>query len=99
ESTHVAHVHSAYRDCLNRPRTADFVVKVAERQGERESAAYRLLLPQGPASLAPKLLAIEAAGAGRVHLYLEWIKPWRPWPWRDPELITRTTDRLAAVHS
>ena len=77
ESVQVAHIHAEYRDRHNQPRGADFVMKVAERQRERESAAYRLLLPQDAGALAPKLLGIEAAQAGRVHLYLEWIKPWR----------------------
>lgn len=99
ESVQVAHIHAEYRDRHNQPRGADFVMKVAERQRERESAAYRLLLPQDAGALAPKLLGIEAAQAGRVHLYLEWIKPWRPWPWRDAELIAKATERLAAVHA
>jgi hypothetical protein len=99
ESLQVAHVCCEYRDRRDRARAADFVVKRAGEDAAREAAAYRLLLSKRSSTLAPRLLGIDPMSDGTVQFYLEWIKPWKRWPWKDAVLIARAMEQLAAVHT
>jgi hypothetical protein len=99
ESVQVAYVHSEYRDPHQHPRRADFVVKLATGQAAREASAYRLLLSGYTGALAPRLLGVDWPGQDTVRIYLEWIRPWRAWPWRDLRLLARTMDLVAEAHT
>ena len=98
ESVQVAGVRCEYRDRRGRRRLARFVSKRVPQQGAREVAVYRDLLREEGACFAPRLLGTERA-VGGVRLYLEWIRPWRAWPWADREVIARAMERLAAAHT
>lgn len=63
----------------------------------REIEVYRSVLGRLNGAVAPGLL--EAAKFGdSAALYLEWIQPWRTWPWAEERLIASVLDRLALLH-
>ena len=48
-------------------------------------------------SIAPRLLHVQRRGAG-CDLYLEYVRPWRRWPWGDTALAGTALQDLARLH-
>ncbi|HZS35007.1 MAG TPA: hypothetical protein VFC42_16705 [Methylomirabilota bacterium] len=79
-------------------RTFSLVVKELRGVRQRESRVYRDVLPGQADAPAPRLLAQESDG-GRSYLYLEYVRPWRRWPWRDTALAGLVIRELVRVHT
>jgi hypothetical protein len=58
----------------------------------------KTLLSRSPAIVAPRLLGAEFVDA-TTYLYVEWIAPWRRWPWRESSLAALVLEQLAHVHT
>ena len=76
-----------------------FVVKRLEGDQRREAAIYETVLPQAGTTVTPRLLEVESIGPGACYLYLEWVPPWRIWPWADTALTGLVLDQLTALHA
>jgi hypothetical protein len=98
EAAGVADVYARYLDDRGRPRLFRFVVKVLSGAGRREARVYERLVESGAGGLAPRLLGAERMGDERLWLYLERVRPWRRWPWRDPGVAELVLQRLAQLH-
>lgn len=75
-----------------------FVVKVLEREHVREARVYEELVPRSPNRIAPELLDVHWRDGTTCLLFLERIRPARPWPWRDPSHTSNLLVRLARFH-
>jgi Ser/Thr protein kinase RdoA (MazF antagonist) len=64
----------------------------------RESRVYRDVLAPRSDGPAARLLG-EQTGGGRAYLYLEHVRPWRRWPWRDTALAELVVGELARLHA
>ncbi|MGE5646592.1 MAG: phosphotransferase [Acidobacteriota bacterium] len=92
-------VRTRFLNPAHRPRTAAFVVKALSTCDVREIAAYHMVVNRFCVTQAPKLLGSQTLPDGSGRLYLEWVQPWRPWPWTDESLIARVVEALAVLHT
>ena len=92
-------VRASWTDGAMRARITQFVCKWSAAEGERELAAYSALQALADRGIAPRLLGQDPAKGGGYYLYLENIRPWKRWPWRDTDLAASVLERLAWLHS
>ena len=92
-------VRASWTDGSNRARATHFVCKWSAADRGRELAAYKALQPLAERGIAPRLLGHDPADDGGYYLYLEKIRPWRRWPWRDTGLAASVLEQLAWLHS
>jgi len=98
EASGIARVDAHFRDSQGRARASTFVVKQLDGPARREADLYGVL--SGPAAtLAPRLLGVEAVSPERVYLYLEYVRATRVWPWRQLAPTGDVLKGLAAVHA
>jgi aminoglycoside phosphotransferase (APT) family kinase protein len=76
----------------------EFVVKRLAAGGAREAAVYEALADGSGPTAAPRLLHVQRDGDD-CHLYLEYVRPWRRWPWADPAVAGLALEQLARVHT
>jgi Phosphotransferase enzyme family len=99
ESAGLAEVTARFSDARDRPRSFGFVVKRLEGKPAREADIYLRLVSLLGGSIAPALLGVEHEGSAKCLLFLERVRPFRRWPWRDEEAARRLLGRLAHLHS
>lgn len=97
EAASVARVTARYRDASERSRSRRWVIKRIDRSGEREVAIHRCLSEAG-ARFVPEVIADERLEDGDHLLHVEWVRPYRRWPWRDLAVARRITRCLARMH-
>ena len=78
---------------------SSFVVKLVPHEMARELHVYRALTRLRSAVSAPKLLGWHETGADGMYMFLEWVAPSDPWPWKDPEPTALVIEQLARVHA
>jgi Ser/Thr protein kinase RdoA (MazF antagonist) len=81
-----------------RAETLSLVVKELRGAARRESRVYQDLLAGRPDAPAARLLGVQA-GARRAYLFLEHVRPWRRWPWRDAAFAGLVLGELARLHA
>ena len=79
-------------------RHSSFVVKRLDRVQQREGAVYQRVFSSIP-DLAPDLLWVENPSDSTSYLYLEYIRPARPWPWTNTAAAALVLTRLAELHT
>lgn len=97
EAAAVSRVTARYRDASDRWRSRRWVIKRIDRSGEREVAIHRRLSEAG-VRFVPEVIADEPLVDGGHLLHVEWVRPYRRWPWRDLAVARRITRSLAHVH-
>lgn len=98
ESAAVARVTARFRERSGRRQALRWVVKRVSGGCERELAIHRHLATGG-AGFAPDLMAVDPSTGGGHLLHLEWVRPFRAWPWRDLEVTREVTRRLPGIHA
>ncbi len=95
----VAHVRVRRAGAARPADSTEFVVKHVRSDGAtREAAVYEALAGLDGPPLTPRLLHVQRRGGG-CDLYLEYVRPWRRWPWGDTTLAGRTLEELARLHA
>src|SRR5437762_5286094 len=76
-----------------------FVVKLVAQNAAREVHVYRALDRLRSNVSTPKLLGWRDAGRDGMYMFLEWVAPSDPWPWKDVEATGLVIEQLALVHA
>ena len=98
ESLAVFRVKAEFEDNRRRRQTSWMVVKQLAGTGAREAAVYEKLVVSPAREIAPHLLAVDHPGNDRSTLYLEWVRRFSNWPWRDFSTAEQFVGRLARFH-
>lgn len=93
----VFRVRAHIRSPAGRLQAVQFVVKVLHEEAPHELTMYRALQAGATEMIAPRLLDSAHTAAGSL-LFLEWVQPIRPWPWRDVHTAVLVLTRLARLH-
>lgn len=99
ESAAVARVRARLRAQSGRAHVTTFVVKRLDAAMPRERIVYESVLSGASARLAPRLLGTDQLGPATCYLYLEWVRPWRVWPWGDMRCAGLVLEQLAYLHT
>lgn len=98
EAAGVERVVARYVDERDRRRVFSFVVKRLHGPAAREALVYERLVGQVPASIAPRLFAVDFQSDTSATLFLEAVPRVRSWPWSAPPLAFTVLERLAHFH-
>src|SRR6266542_973466 len=78
---------------------SSFVVKLVDHDAARELHVYRALDRLRSGVSTPKLLGWRDTGRDGTYMFLEWVAPSDPWPWKDVEATALVIEQLALVHA
>jgi hypothetical protein len=76
-----------------------FVVKSLSGYSLRELETHEAVQRYSSNPVAPRLLGSRSVTPDESYAFLEWVAPYRRWPWRSSECITLVIERLAQIHS
>lgn len=98
ESLAVFRVKADFEDNRRRRQTFFMIVKQLAGAGAREASVYEKLVVSHAREIAPRLLAVDYPDNDQSILYLEWVRRFSNWPWRELSIAEQFIDRLARLH-